>query len=502
MLSVNDARSKFQLSSLCAVATLLAVSVGWIAPPLVAPVIVGGLAGVLMGLVLHSSSYRSAALHAGTAAALIILACASGIVAAGAIGPDAHAHAALVTARILTPIGFALLGLSTLAGTLGARWVAGRSPRAHQLVTVLVVLGLCVVVVAGAMTLLSSAGVVSELEASAALAVPAKSDQALYAWVLQDMAHGEGYYASMAEGLELGGILGPSNWVPFNFRLPAIFYLWLGVGGGGVRGIASLAIVLAVLSVTSSYLLARRFTTREVAILAPLTLVPLLIGITSGDLFLLTDPWAGMLSLLAVTAWVYRDRVRFAVPLAASLALAAFACREFAGTLLAAGLLAACLERDKRAAGLWIAALAGALGMELANYYAVGKISSAFSTSVSMWTASSFSFDFLLGVIRWGSGLLLHYPTTSVAAFLLAVYGAATSARISDRIGLALVILVPAVFAATIHSTQYEIYNWGLVFTPLMYPLAIIGLSRLLDLQPPDSERSKKDVLPPQPTVS
>lgn len=302
------------------------------------------------------------------------------------------------------------------------------------------------------------------------------------------MSAGEGYYEAMGRGLELGGILGPHNWVPFNFRLPWIFHLWLWVGRGGISGVAALMVGLAVLAVPSSYLLARRFTTREAALLAPLSLVPLLLGVTSSRLLLITDSWAGLFNLLAVSAWVYRNRTKYAVPIAAVVGVAAVACREFSGALLVVGLLAAVIERNRRDGAIWLGALGIAAAMELANIHAVGQMSEQLSTSVSMWTESAFSIDFLLGTIRFGSGLMLHYRTIAVVAFAAALLGAIGIRNVVSRTGLTVALLAPTVFAATVHSMQYDIFNWGLVFTPLMFSLAAVGVARLTGHTQEDGE--------------
>lgn len=340
-------------------------------------------------------------------------------------------------------------------------------------------LAICSVVVAGSLSVLASNQPVAHLDEVARASLPDGTDEGLYAWVLEQMRGGQGYYPAMTAGLPSMVALDPDGYTAFNYRLPVLFYVWKSVGGEGVGPVSKLALALMLAVLVSVYAVISRLSSRYWAVLAMLLLMPLAISIPSGRLFMLTESWAGIFTLLSLLAWIERRRIPGGVLVAAALGFLAFSSREFAGTILGAGLVAALIEKDRAGAAIWSVALLAAAGVEWNNFQVVASGGGSRSTSIDMWLGGAFDTKFLAGTLRFGSGLMLYHWIVAPASLVLAAIGAfAVESQVARGVSMA-VLLIPVAFMFVFHTPVFNATNWGLVYTPTMLALAPLGLAAL-----------------------
>lgn len=208
------------------------------------------------------------------------------------------------------------------------------------------------------------------LAASAALGVAAlvgphdgvTYDEHVYRSTVTKMRAGDSYYAATADALE--PMYGPPSSVRA-IRPPTLFWLWRWVPGG-VAGLRVLFLVAAGVAAALASRVAGRVAPGAVVWAWALAAG----GVLPGEVeqFLLAELWALPLVFGAWVAWRSgRDT------LAAALAVAATACREFAVLLVLGGLVGSYVDRDRRRAP-WVVAGVVVAGLGIAHAVAAADV--------------------------------------------------------------------------------------------------------------------------------
>jgi len=431
-------------------AAILVIASTWVVPVALLPLLTGGLIGVYVGWELRALSSAAVAAWSALAAGLGLCLMLSPLFLRAAAGPNVETRLQKIQAHMQNPWACALWIGSCVALALAASWLLStRRLSAGWLGAACAAVSVAVVAL-GSMTLWQQNHYPQVLNAAARLSVPGPNDEELFAFVLKRIGSSESYYRAMDFGLRHWSSANGSSSV-FTFRQPQLFRLWALAGANDIQRVAWLLLVLAVVAQVSSYLLALKYVEPSRASLAPLLMAPLLIVACTTRHLLLTETWAGLLSVCALCAWAYRRTLRGAEVLAACLALMAFVCREQAGALLLAALIAAIVERKRGSVVTWAAAGAVAAVVEAVHLWQVSLYHAVGSLDVAPWLARHPDPVFALATMRVGSTLLLFCRVLVPMCFVLAVLGALLTDGWSSRIVFGMTLVVPPVVFLFVH---------------------------------------------------
>lgn len=451
----------------------------WIAPPTLAPIVISGAAGIMAGWALRALRPKAAIPGVIGLAVVSVGWFWTSLPSSAVQGVDALARLAALQDAIARPLPTALWIVAFAACGIGTWRLTSLRERAINAIGLAMLVALCAVAVAGSLTVQAANHPVDGLNSVAAAPQPDGTDEGLYSWVLVRMQDGQSYYPAMTAGLPAMGALDPDAYSAFNFRLPPLFYLWKVLGGHGVGRASAVALALSLAVLVLVYTVIGRLGNRYWSVLSVMLLMPLTISISSTRLFMLTETWAGIFTLLALLAWIERRKLPGGVLAAAICGFLAFSSREFAGTVLAAGLIAALVEKDRTGAALWAAALLGALGLEWHNIQSVANGGGSQSSSIDLWLGGAFDLKFLAGTLSFGSGLMLYSWIVGPTCLALAALGTwVAESRLARYVALA-VLLTPVAFMWVFHTPVFNANNWGLVYTPTMFALAPLGIAKL-----------------------
>ncbi len=298
--------------------------------------------------------------------------------------------------------------------------------------------------------------------ARAAPGLGGSGDGELYRRTIQDVAHGESYYAAAAKELRRGGF--PLR--PFMTLRPPL----LAVALAKLPGVAARAGALALLATACFAAWAWRL--RDLAAAQPWRYGAALLLLLSGigpafapSAYLFHESWAAL--LIALSLALYRPQL-WGVSLA--LGLAAALVRELAAAYLLAMAVLALLEGRRPQAAAWVAALcmfAAALAVHAA---AVAGVTSLADLRSPGWLGLG-GWPFVLRVARWNVVLLAAPTGLAALAVPPALLGLACRPGDLGRRVAAVVLGYAGAFC--IVGRPDNAY-WGLMIAPL-WPLGLLA---------------------------
>jgi hypothetical protein len=311
--------------------------------------------------------------------------------------------------------------------------------------------------------------------------LPGEGDLALYRAEANRIAAGESYYSAIATELRARGY--PTQSI-FNWRMPLPVWLVGKLPAHAAQGILCLASL-------GVFFLGWTVMQREAGTLSLFWGLPLLFGGISacwvGNLFLLTELWAGIFIALSLCAYA-TNRPWWGV----AAGLAAQFLRELSAvyTLVALGL--AMYRRRWREVAVWGAGLACyAVYAGYHMHVVSGLIRPDDLAQSGSWIRFGAA-PFVIGTAHVNSLLLLHPQWLAALYFALAMLGFASwNTRAGLRFGLTMVAYVMAFSVVGQYYNQY----WGAIYAPLLSFGAARAPAALRDLW--RVARSGKALSPP-----
>ncbi len=134
------------------------------------------------------------------------------------------------------------------------------------------------------------------------------SDEASFLKTFYLMKHNLGYYRAFKLSRENGASGNNLQQDIFTWRMPVVFYLWKIFASGGMQ-IFKLYIFLSLLSLFSIYLILKKMTSPEYAILGPLLLLPYFYDtFRYKTAFLFTEWWGLLFFVIGLSAYFHKSQ--------------------------------------------------------------------------------------------------------------------------------------------------------------------------------------------------
>jgi hypothetical protein len=433
-----------------------------------------GLAYLLAGTVASVAGMAMRGVVAGCVAGLTargprdlvrsaILGLASGVAGAG------------VGLAILSSMGISVDGGSALAlacSALAAMVTAGALAVAPRRIAPWVSLSLVAAVFLSTVGVLPGQGeqnraaIIRQRASIEPVADGAAADERIYRKTHFLMERGAPFYDAWAQAYAEDGTQRVRPQSMFQYRPPALFYLWRFLPGPVAERIWWWFAVFCVGGLALSFAVARRLVSDAAALLAPIGLSAYLAVPLMSTYFVLAEYWGVLFALACVYLIIAERPVGAAVALAAAVAI-----RELFVFMVPVYVVWWLMspERARRHRVLGVA-LAVAVPVVLLGIHAVlARGSGGTGLYVSTWLNGGL--DTLVRSLRFSGDLALGSGVLYLAAPMAALAGALMMRRRDLRVTLSAVVAIPVAALAVFSGGGATWSYWGAIAGPLLLTL-------------------------------